>query len=201
MAVEDKASMAARIAYEMARSDIAPAIDYAIDDAIKHYQRLHTTFGEKVIESASAPEIKYYDLPLELFEIYTVKISIFNSVYPLNPRPWSYLESVDWAKNTWWGQPQDYATFNNKLRLYPIPKAIYPLWISGRYKLPLDAPQWFNEFGELIRLRAKYLIYMNVLIDTEAAQIMRAMEAEALQRLEAETTNRTATGRLHATNF
>jgi hypothetical protein len=199
--MSDFATMCAQIAYEMARGDIMPAIERSVQDAILHFQPLRTTWGEKTVESCTAPDKKFYDLPDDYVAIQTVKLLIFNSIYPLNPRDWDYLEKIDWGHNYWKGQPQDYATWAHTLRLYPIPYDRWPLFMSYYFKRAVNDCFWYTTAEELIRNRAKYYLYMGVLFDQEAAMMVRAIEGEALQRLDFEYTNRASTGRIHAATF
>jgi hypothetical protein len=196
-----RANVEQRIAYEMARQDIPQAISYAITDAIRYYQTVPSTFNETRLSMQTEAGVKFYPLPPDYALIHTVKLTIFNSVYPLNVRDWDYLEKIDWGHNYWRGQPQDYATFEGLLRLYPIPYAVWPLDISYNRKRPEDDEFWFNEFEPVIRNRAKFNIYSGVMFDAEAAAIASGLEQDELRRLLQESTRKISTGRLQTSYF
>lgn len=106
------------------------------------------------------------------------------------------------------GEPYAYTYFGQRIRLYPVPNdAVYTIRLQvGPYRLtPLvndtDENAWLNEAYDMIKARAKYIIYKNTLKDA-------ALAAEALNdyndqetALKSETTSRNATGYIQATDF
>ena len=106
------------------------------------------------------------------------------------------------------GEPYAYVYFGQRIRLYPIPNdAVYTIRLQvGPYRLaPLvndtDENAWLNEAYDMIKARAKYLVYKNTIKDA-------ALAAEALNdyndqemSLKSETTSRNATGYVQATCF
>lgn len=106
------------------------------------------------------------------------------------------------------GEPYAYVYFGQRIRLYPVPNdAVYTIRLQvGPYRLaPLvndtDENAWLNEAYDMIKARAKYLIYKNTIKDA-------ALAAEALNdytdqenALKGETTSRNATGYIQATSF
>lgn len=106
------------------------------------------------------------------------------------------------------GEPYAYTYFGQRIRLYPVPNdAVYTIRLHvGPYRLtPLSADTdenaWLNEAYDMIKARAKYIIYKNTLKDA-------ALAAEALNdyndqetALKSETTSRNATGYVQATDF
>ena len=106
------------------------------------------------------------------------------------------------------GEPFLWTYFNQKIRLYPIPDAqVYTIRMQlGVYRLTTlssgtDTNAWLNEAYDLLKARAKYILYKDTLKDA-------ALAAEALNdyndqdsALKAETAARTGTGRIRPTSF
>lgn len=106
------------------------------------------------------------------------------------------------------GEPYAYTYFGQRIRLYPVPNdAVYTIRLQvGPYRLtPLvsdtDDNAWLNEAYDMVKARAKYIIYKNTLKDA-------ALAAEALNdyndqetALKSETTSRNASGYIQATDF
>jgi hypothetical protein len=191
-----------RIAFEMARQDmLGGPIEGAVSDAIHWYQVIPYTFFEKVAETTTIKGEKFYELPKDYVKIHTVKLLIFRSIYPLNERDWDYIEKIDWGHNYWRGQPMDWCTFNDTIRLYPIPYDCWPMFISYSSKRSVDDDAWPTLFESLIRQRAKYLLARGVLLDTEAAGAYLELAAQEEYRMNAEATRRMTTNKIHPSYF
>lgn len=106
------------------------------------------------------------------------------------------------------GEPYAYVYFGQRIRLYPIPNdAAYTIRLQvGPYRLSplvndLDENAWLNEAYDMVKARAKYILFKNTIKDA-------ALAAEALNdyndqeiSLKSETTSRNATGCIQATCF
>lgn len=106
------------------------------------------------------------------------------------------------------GEPYAFTYFGQRIRLYPIPGATtYTIRLQlGPYRLtPLvndsDTNAWLTEAYDMIKARAKYVLYKDTLKDA-------ALAAEALNdfndqraELEAETSRRNGIGTIQATSF
>lgn len=105
------------------------------------------------------------------------------------------------------GEPYGYCYFGQRIRIYPIPNAVYEVRLQlGPYRLtPLadetDSNVWTTEAYDMVKARAKYIVAKNTLKDPIVA-------AEALNdynhqfwALKAETSSRTGTGRVVPTRF
>jgi hypothetical protein len=106
------------------------------------------------------------------------------------------------------GEPYCWTYFNQKIRLYPIPGATaYTIRLQlGPYRLTelsdsADTNAWLDEAYDLIKARAKYILYKNTIKDANLA-------AEALNdwrdqdtALTGETAMRHGTGRVCPTDF
>lgn len=106
------------------------------------------------------------------------------------------------------GRPQYYTYFAQKLRLHPAPDAD-----SYRIRLHLspmrlhragsadEAHPWFREAFDLIKARAKYELYKDILKDAPMAMAAFADFNEQLAALRVETSRRNGTGYIRATGF
>lgn len=105
------------------------------------------------------------------------------------------------------GQPYAWTYFDQQIRIYPIPNAVYTIRLQlGPYRLtqlvnPPDTNAWLDEAYDLMKARSKYRLYKNTLKDA-------ALAAEALNdwneqdsALTGETTSRHSTGRIRPTRF
>lgn len=106
------------------------------------------------------------------------------------------------------GEPYAFTYFARQIRLYPIPGAqVYTIRLQvGPYRLaPMvndsDENAWLTEAYDLIKARAKYLVYKNTL--KEAALAAEALNDANDQHdaLKAETSARSGTGRIVPTCF
>jgi hypothetical protein len=202
MASEAFTALYNRIAFELARQDmLGGPIEGAVQDAIKWYQTLPYTYSEKIAESQTISGEKFYELPSDYVKIHTVKLMIFRSIYPLNERDWDYIEKIDWGHNYWSGQPMDWCTFNDTLRLYPIPYDCWPMFLSYASKKGFNDEAWATTFEQMIRQRAKYLIAQGVLLDFEGARAYADLAAQEEYRMNAEATRRMTTNRVHPSYF
>jgi hypothetical protein len=103
------------------------------------------------------------------------------------------------------GQPTDYLVQGLQVRLFPTPNQAYSLaWdlildVAPPLVLPGDSNFWTNQGQDLITAQAKIRLYRDYLsaVSTDPRLALAvAQEADAYSRLRAESTRRTATGRL-----
>lgn len=103
--------------------------------------------------------------------------------------------------------PFAYAYIAKSLRLYDVPDAIYAVRLTGHIKIAAPASDaeadniWMTEAYDLIMCRAKAELYAHRWEDPANAQIMRAAEGDALNRLLGATHDKVALGYLEATEF
>lgn len=116
------------------------------------------------------------------------------------------------------GQPYAYSYFNEQIRFYPVPSAIYPI-IIGAHEI-IAAPtsdsqtgnRWMTDAERLIRSRAKYELSLNYNIDyPELANRMLMVNpltgaetgavADAFSELKREAAKISGTGRVRPTQF
>ncbi len=105
------------------------------------------------------------------------------------------------------GMPTRYAYFEQKLVLYPTPERVYsirlildPLRIKD-IESAQEASIWFCEAYELIKTRAKYEIYTNIIKEPQMAAAAFAMFQEQLDALQIETSRRKNLLKIQHTDF
>lgn len=105
------------------------------------------------------------------------------------------------------GQPISFTYFNQQLKLYPIPNAVYTIRLQlGPYRLstllnPGDGNAWLTEAYDLMKARAKYRLYKNTLKDVGLAGEALNDWNDQFALLKAETSKRIGTGYIRATEF
>lgn len=194
------ADMRARIADELANDgDITSAqINYAIQDAIKHYERRFWWFNVRIITFSTLTDGEFYvSSPPSTFddmiEIQSMVIEYNGVRTAMQPVPNSDIDATQngFVK----GVPRVYARTANKLRLYPIASGSYPIDMTYVYKLTdlsadTDENAWTNEAEELIRQSAKRRIALNYLASEEVAARFLGLEREAYSEMMAENRRR-----------
>lgn len=149
-----------------------------------------------------------YGYPEDMVRLDNLRITINSSTYDMS------RINVDWIRKhdtntSYTGYPDHYAIHNQKILLYPRPSTAD--WVvSGDYVKDLGTPTYvytsgdwvlkdedggttgltwtstmLQEAEELIRQRTKAMLYANIIIDTERAQVCKMLEEEALAHLEA----------------
>lgn len=105
------------------------------------------------------------------------------------------------------GQPYGWLYFGQRIRIYPIPNAVYTIRMQlGPYRLsPLvndtDENAWLTEAYDLVKARAKYLLFKNTLKDAQLAIEALNDYADQDSALIAETGARNGTGSVRPTCF
>lgn len=193
------AVLKARIADELSRSDLTSQIVYAISDAVKNYQSTRFWFNEtRGTTFSTVASQEHYgsaantNIP-NLLLIDQIVITTGTSNTELCKVDDRVLEEMDTTSTG--GLPWAYSYYAQQIRLYPIPDAIYSVRITGVVRIDVpaadgDSNAWMTDGEELIRNRAKSLIYSDVIRNNEMAQISDAREKAALKRLLMETSRR-----------
>lgn len=204
--------MKARIADELARDDLTSQIAYAITDAIERYQPERFWFNESrdVTFSTVASQEYYTSLDNALIpNIYAIDygaITVGSNVHMLRREVPEIIEG--WSDNgTQTGEPYAYTYFQKKIRLYPVPTAVYSIRFAGHVKVAVPASDseadnvWMTDAERLIRLRAKYNLAVDVLRDSDLALAMSATVMEAFDQLKGRTNRQVGTGTIASVAF
>jgi hypothetical protein len=174
-------------------------INEAIQSAIKHYERKTFYFNQKVdgtFPTVAAQE--YYtsadfaDIP-NIVKVRSANVTINGSKSPLKPFDFQVIDDEQDGSVT--GDPYAYASFAQKIRLYPIPNGAFTVKMSYVYKLAAlsadgDTNAWMTDAEEMIRQAAKKRIAIDILHDDELAGRCTVLEVEAYDELMAETARR-----------
>jgi hypothetical protein len=206
------AVLKAKVANDIARSDLTSEIATAITDAISFYKVHRFYFNETrsttfatlngqsaygVSDSASIP------LFLELDGMF---LTDSGQVYTLERRDPMELERL-LDSNASSARPWSYAFYEQSYRFYPVPDAAYTIRPVGVIEKAAPASDsetgnvWMTEAMELLRCHAKADIYTNIVRETDKAQSMMEREVMELNRLRNKTTRQAASNRIVATQF
>ena len=115
-------------------------------------------------------------------------------------------EKLETAQQTA-GEPFSYSYFAKRLRLYPTPDKSYRIrLLLEPYRLDdvLTADEetpWFSDAFDLIKARAKYELYKDILKDADMAAASFNDFNEKLSALKAETSRRNGSNLIKATVF
>lgn len=205
-----KARIAEDLDYEDGRIDTA--IASAIEDAINFYQRQRFYFNQSrdVTFSTVAGQSSYSETDNAAIP-YAVQIDMVHKTVSgvrteLRRKPFFDLETL-YDTGALSGEPYDWAYYDRKLWLYPIPSAAYTIRILGLFRVDPPASDgetgnvWMTEMFEVIRCRAKIYLALHKLADEGLARTMTLAEQDALSRVKRETALREGTGLMRPTPF
>lgn len=181
------AEMKSRIAREIHRTDLTTEIAEAISDAVADYQHVRFVFNQTRGTFATVAGTEFYTsaiIPDDIGEIDSITVAVNGRSVSLPAWPYSVMEKIQTTTNSR-GQPQAWAWYAEKIRLYPVPDAVYTLTVSYLQRLPVpDATNaWTEEAEQLIRASAKKRIARDVLRDMEGAATAESAESAAFRRL------------------
>lgn len=222
----DYGSMQARIADELARSDLTSQIKLAILSAITNYQRERFYFNESRSLTFSTVDSQEFYTSSDLASIPNL-IDIDEIIFTQNstnryPLLRATMEQLDWWSinpTSTTSLPTNFCYYAQQIRLYPIPNGVYTVRIESTVRLtpdPLsldaDTNAWMTDGEEMIRQRAKADINCNVIRDPDCLSEARgfaqmsqsylsSLEKSAYLALRGETTQRTSSGRIVPMDF
>lgn len=199
--------MKARIADELARADITTQIERAIQSAITHHERKRFFFNEAIDTFTSAASQEWYSATdaawiATAVQIDSLRVTISDRPYPLIKWTMDEMEEVS-SGSAITGDPTNYAFYRQQIRLYPVPNAARTMTAAyverfATMTSDTDTNAWMVEAEELIRLRAKMIIWRDVIRDMEEYATLVPFEAEALRALQQEGNRRAGSGRVVA---
>lgn len=179
--MSDLATMKARIASELRRTNITTQIASAIQTAIESYQHERFWFNEtrEILFNTVNQQWQYdssddANLGLILRWDY-VLAQVGDDYFTLSPMSAAQIEILN-GDGDFEGQPLNWSWYNNQFLIYPIPNDVFPIRIGGMiaYAAPASDAEannpWMTSAEKLIRCRAKYELYTHVLMD----QVMAA---------------------------
>lgn len=206
--------MKARIADELARTDLTSQIAYAITDAIAAYEDERFHFNEtRALTFPTVANQEFYDSD-DAASIATIQKIDYVMVYVGDiPHTLTYERPEDMealsVSGTQSGTPWSYTWYGNQLRLYPVPDQAYTIRIGASVKIAAPATDgeasnpWMTHAERLIRSRAKNELALHVLFDDDLAMKMATATKEAFDQLKNRTNQLTqaSKGRVKAMDF
>lgn len=208
------AVMKARIADELARSDLTSQIAVAITDAIEAYQDKRFHFNEtRATTFVTVAGQEFYDADdaaalatVQIIDYVVLYVGDFN--YSLRQLKPDEIEAAS-ANGTNTGQPSSYCWYGDQLRLYPAPSNAWTVRIGASVKAAAPASDaetgnpWMTHASRLIRSRAKLEIALHVIRNEKLAGTMNVALTEALEQLQSRTNQLTQQdrGRVRAMEF
>lgn len=207
------AQLTARVADELSRTDLTSQIALAALSAITYYERRGFYFTEtRSMTFSTVNAQEFYtssdlsDIP-NLIRIDAMRIAISSTAnWQIFRKSYEYLDEINIGGVIHTGYPVYYAYYAEKIRLYPVPNAVWTVTISGVHPLTAlsaasDTNAWTTDVEDLIRYRTKWDIYSNVIGNLEMAGVMAQNEQQALQSIIGVNNSRNATGYVTATKF
>ena len=187
--------MKARIADEIARSDLTSQIALAIQTAIEFHDGKRFSFNEAQDTFSTVAAQEWYTETdatwiIDVRRFDSVRITVSGRPYPLTKRTFAWMERFSAGTPTS-GDPTDYCYYKRNIRLYPVPNAVRTISVSYVQKLEdlatdADENAWTDEAEELTRLRAKIILFEDVIRDDAAfkeADRIRLKEGEVLSKM------------------
>lgn len=190
-------TMRTRIADELLDSGALTnaQINNAILTAIKHYERKEWWFNQKVgtFSTVAAQELYTSSDLSDIPDIVLIQ-SMLIGASSTTKKPLTNLDNKnieDLQDGSVTGEPEYYARYADKIRLYPIPSAVYTVTASYIYKLTAlsaegDTNAWTDECEELIRQAAKRILATDILHADDLAVKFGGLEAGCFDRLREE---------------
>lgn len=188
--------------YREIHQTLSTEVRNAVLESVRFYQSERFWFNEAQANfniSLSSVYVLSNLIP-KMVKIDHMKFYQGTTPYTVYPQSWDYLEHID-DGNTTASAPDCYAVHHEMLRFYPTPSATSSVVVTYHKAITLtssgtSSTVWTNEAADLIRHRAKGLLYANVLLDPAQAQVEATLEGQALQRLFSRTTKMLSPNRI-----
>ena len=186
-------------------------IKLAILSAIDHYTRMPFYFLESRAETFNTvADQEYYgsaDLAAipNIARIDALTITVNSTRTQLDRQSFDYIDHKN-SISTITGRPADYCYYAKQIRLSPIPDDVYSIRVAGDIRLAVlsadaDTDAWMTDGERLIRFRASYDLWANVMSDDARAATAKRNELDELKALIVEGNMRTSSGKVRATRF
>ena len=204
----DLGTMIGRIDREMRRDAITADITAAIETAIHHYEADRFLFNEAELSANLTTGNNTLALPTGTIEVDSLQMTVSSSRQPPMRRiTQKEMDERDDGSVT--GQPSRYAVYRNQLRFDAFANAVYPMKISVMHELTGVSSSatsgatngWMTDGEEMIRLKAKSIIFFDRLRNAEQGGIMEARAQQARMRLKQKSTKLIATDTIAKRQF
>ncbi len=202
--------MQSRIADDLDRTDLSTQIKLAINRAIIHYKTEPFWFKEtsSSFSAVSAQEEYAYgtgSVPSDVEMIDILERQYNSDKITLTEITPFELEAKQQGDAV--GIPDQFAQYQNRFKLYPIPNqsgiTILIKYTKTYAELSADADtnDWLTYAEDLIEARARWWLNMRVIRDQTAGADDAVQEASALDALRTVNTHKTGQGRVIPTQF
>jgi hypothetical protein len=157
----DYTALQARIADELARTDLTSQIALEILTAIKHYEQQRFWFDEARATASTVASQAYLAVPTDMIAIDTLTITYNSHYYDLSQRTWDWYRGIGGGDSTiTTAVPTDFVYYADQLWFYPVPNSTYTLTIAYLKQLTAlsggtDSNAWTANGEEMVRARAK----------------------------------------------
>jgi len=189
------ADLKTRIIAEMVRDDLsddlASQLLIHIQRACEFYADEKFWFNSLVTTVATVASTQTVDVPATMRRVDRVTVPAYGTELIEVT-----LQDLDFGTEE--SLPRGYAYYNDALKLYPTPDAVYTLQLTGIAQVAapaLDADDsiWTDEAQDLIVARTKMTLYRGQFRDPEGTQLAIAEVQEVFNKLKRETARRLET--------
>lgn len=198
------------IALEISRPDLVAngAVASAISAALRHYKRERFYFNvREAVDVAAVVGQSDYAQPNAVKIDYAVLVRSDGVSELTRAQPLTMELLIGNATGN--GFPTSYAYVERALRIYPKPDDTYTIRLGGLFYLAPPATDdeadnaWMTDAFDLIKYRAKAILYADYMEEADKSNIstFSSAEAEQLATLQGETNLRSGTGFLEPTEF
>lgn len=201
--------MQQRIADDLDRTDLNSQIKLAINRAINHYKTEPFWFKES---SSSFPAVVNQEeyvygtgsVPSDVEMIDIMECQLNGSKSPMVEITPFELEAKQSLLAV--GEPREYAQYQNRIKLYPIPNQAATILIKYTksytdLSADSDTSDWLTYAEDLIEARARWWLNMRVIKDIAAANDDALEESLALNALRTVNDHKTGGGEVIPTEF
>ena len=159
----------------------------AIQASIRHYEYRRWTFNETATALTTSSSQSYVTIPSNFLILDDLRITLNGEDLPLIRRDAQTLR--DWNTASTYGEPTDYAIYQNRFELFPVPNSawsvpVYYLKSLSTLSADSDTNSWIQgAMEDVIVYRAAKLMWASVLRNDKEALKFNALEKEALSNL------------------
>lgn len=176
-------------------------VSAAITSALRKYQDRSFRFNDGTASITTVAGTASYTPSVTFGSIRSVTIDAGAYLYPLEARTLAELEAIDVSDPAVQSRPVIYAWYNEQIRFYPTPDAVYSISVKGTKRLTAfsadaDTNGWSNDGFDLIVSAAVADLCVSVSEDPGRAAQFKSLESEALAALAASRDRVYSSGRL-----
>lgn len=170
------------------RTDLTAETKRAIQAAIRHYERQRFWWNENTTTLTASVGQTFLTVPTDFLVLDLLQITRSSADYALNRRDFGSIRDFNITRTR--GYPTDFAIYQNRFELAPIPDSAYTFpcyYIRSLTALSAssDTNDWLSAAENLIVYHATKVMWANVLRNTDMASVFQSQEREALTEIKA----------------